>query len=107
VSWYWWVALWAVLVILSACGLGLIGLSLWRKAKALAGEISTAANRLTAVSDGLQELAERTADPAVFTAPSQLRQERFLSARQRGSRRASGGADLGRGSTRGSGQSVR
>jgi hypothetical protein len=90
VPWYFWVLLWAVLVILGFVVLARLALSLWRKAVALAKELSTAAERFAAVSDGLQDLAEQTSEPAVFTAASQLRQERILQARRQDGRRSAG-----------------
>lgn len=82
-SWYWWVLLWVVLVLVGGGLLALLALSIWGKAKELLSELSTASERLAVVSDGLQELSERAADPAVFTPASQLRQERIISARRR------------------------
>lgn len=81
-AWYWWILLWLVVLLLTGGVLALLGLSLFRKAKALLVEVSTAADRLSAVSESLQELAEHQNDPAVFTTASQLRQEQFLNSRQ-------------------------
>lgn len=85
-SWYWWVLVWIVLVVASAGFMAAVFRSLDRQAKALAVELSEASQRLAAVSEGLQVLSERAADPAVFTPATQLRQERFLAARRRDSR---------------------
>jgi hypothetical protein len=52
-----WVLLWVVLVLAAVVVLGLLGLSLWRKAKALTREIGTASDRLAAVSDSLSDLS--------------------------------------------------
>ena len=81
-AWYWWILLWLVVLLLTGGVLALLGLSLFRKAKALLVEVSTAADRLSAVSASLQELAEHQNDPAVFTTASQLRQEQFLNNRR-------------------------
>jgi hypothetical protein len=78
VSWYWWLLLWLVVLMLAMGVMVLFGLSLFRKAKALAKELSAAADRLGAVSEGLQDLAEHASDPAVFTPASKLRQEQIL-----------------------------
>jgi hypothetical protein len=86
VAWYWWVLIWAFVLLATLGVLVLLGLSLYRKAKDLGRELIQASDRLSAVSEGLQELAERSGDPAVFTPASQLRQERFL--KNRGSARA-------------------
>jgi hypothetical protein len=86
VAWYWWVLLWAVLILGSAGVLALLGLSLWRRIKLLTRELATASERLSAVTEGLQEIAERTTEPAVFTPASQLRQERFLQGRRQDGR---------------------
>jgi hypothetical protein len=83
VAWYWWVLTWVVLVIVAAGVLFLLGRSLWGKAKVLLTELTTASDRLTAVSDGLQQLSEKAAEPAVFTPAAQLRQERVLAGRRR------------------------
>jgi hypothetical protein len=94
--------------------LALIGRSLFRKAKALLVETSTAADRLGAVSQelqALQELAERDRDPAVFTPASQLRQEQILNARRRDGKHSAGQSGQkpqpGRRSTQPPGQRVR
>ena len=107
-SWYWWVLLWAVLLLLSAALMARLGLTLWRKASALAKELATAAERLAEVSANLQDLAETHTEPAVFTAASQLRQERYLEERRRGGKRpASAASDPAPHSTRATGQRVR
>ena len=80
-SWYWWVLLWAFVLILAFGVLARLGLSLFRKARDLARELSTATDRLAAVSEGLQELGERQRELAVFRSASELRQEQFLSGR--------------------------
>lgn len=89
-SWYWWVLIWVVVLFLALGVLVLIGRSLFGKAKELARELGTATDRLSQASQGLQDLAERQSDPAVFTSASRLRQERFLEARHRGERPGSG-----------------
>jgi len=111
VSWYWWILIWLVVVMMAIGVLALIGLSLFRKAKALLTEATTAADRLGAVSQELQELAERTSDPAVFSSATQLRQEQILDARRRDGKPAAraGGpkAPSGRRSAQSQGQRVR
>jgi flagellar biosynthesis/type III secretory pathway M-ring protein FliF/YscJ len=108
VAWYWWVLIWLVVLVVTGVVLGLMVRSLWRRGKELAREIDTATQRLGAISDGLQELAERHSDPAVFTPASQLRQERYLSGRHRDGRHSAvQGSDPGRRSPRGSQQRVR
>jgi hypothetical protein len=87
VTWWSWVLVWAFLLLGAAVVFSLIGRSLWRKAKVLLTELSTAAERLGAVSDGLAELAGTPVEAAVFTDPSQLRQERILAARGQGGKR--------------------
>jgi hypothetical protein len=54
-----WVLLWVVLVLVAAVVLGLLGWTLWRKARALTTEIAEASTRLAAVSDALTVLADR------------------------------------------------
>ena len=81
--WWLWVLVWLALLIAAGAVFAAIGRSLWRKASALLVELSTAAERLGAVSEGLQKISEATADPAVFSDPSKLRQERILAARGR------------------------
>jgi hypothetical protein len=108
VSWYWWVLLWAVLLLLAAGVFARIGLTLWRKASALAKELAAAAEQLARAGEGLAELAETRSDPAVFTAASQLRQERYLNERRRdGKRSAAKGAEPAPRSSRTTGQRVR
>ena len=120
-AWYWWVLVWLVVVMLAIGVLALIGLSLFRKAKALLVETGTAADRLAAVSQelqalqqdlqALQDLAERDRDPAVFTPASRLRQEQFLNARRRDGKHSVGQSGQkpqpGRRSTQPPGQRVR
>lgn len=89
-SWYWWILIWMVVLVLALGILALFGLSLFRKAKALIVEVSTAADRLGAVSAGLQEIAETQADPAVFTPAAQVRREQILNARHPGSKHSPG-----------------
>jgi hypothetical protein len=87
VSWYWWVLIWAFVLLLTGGVLAMFGLSLFRKARDLLRELEQASQRLGAVTEGLQELAERQKkDPAVFTSATQLRQEQILLNRRRGAR---------------------
>jgi predicted PurR-regulated permease PerM len=87
----WWGWVLVALVLLAAAGIFffLIGRSLWRRGAALFQEIGEASDRLSVVSDQLQELSRRnsqTREPAVFESPSQLRQARAMSRpRTRGS----------------------
>ena len=86
-TWWSWTLIWVFLLLGAATVFFLIGRSLWRKAKVLLTELGSAAERLGAVSEGLQKLAETPVEPAVFTDPSQLRQERILAARGQGGKR--------------------
>jgi hypothetical protein len=89
VAWWCWVLLWAVLLIWAAGVFFVLGRSLWRKGKVLAVEILEASDRLGAVAEQLQELVERAqSEPAVFTDPAQLRQERYLAKRGRDGQRS-------------------
>ena len=108
-AWWWWVLIWVVLLGVSAGALFLLGRSLWRKLVALGRELATATERLSAVSAGLNELAERSsAESSVFTDPAQLRQERFLAGRRRdGKHSAKPANQLRVGSTRRANQRVR
>ena len=70
-----------LLVALGGLVLFLLGRSAYRKAKQLFGELSVASERLSLMSDQLQELQRRSgqsAEPAVFASPSRLRQQRHL-----------------------------
>jgi hypothetical protein len=91
VSLWWWVLIWAVLVLLALGVLALLGLSLWRRLKLLLSELSTASDRFAEISAQLDAVAERAEqrEPAVFTDPLELRQERFL-AQRANQQRASG-----------------
>jgi hypothetical protein len=53
-----WILLWVVLVLGAGAVLGLLGLSLWRKAKALTIEIGEATERLSAVQATLNDVAD-------------------------------------------------
>jgi hypothetical protein len=81
VAFWWWVLIWVVALAMSGCLFFVLGRSLWRKASVLFTEMSVAAERLSAVSEGLAKIAEQSAEPAVFADPSRLRQERFLAQR--------------------------
>jgi hypothetical protein len=58
-----WVVLWVVLVLAAGALFGLLGLMLWKKAKALIAEIGTSTERLTAVLAQLNDLADESSDP--------------------------------------------
>jgi hypothetical protein len=94
VAWWLWVLLWLLMAVAAAMYFFTLGRSLWRKASAFFTELAEAADRLSAVSEGLQELATRTAEPADFTSPAQLRQDRILAGRspERGKPGAPGSA---------------
>lgn len=51
-----WFLLWTVLVLGAAGVFFLLGRDLWRKAKALVGELTTATERLTEIGDRLADL---------------------------------------------------
>jgi hypothetical protein len=115
VAWWWWVLLWVVVLSFSAGVFFLLGLSLWRKAKALGRELGAASERLAAATESLTETAETAGpakpsagEPSVFSVPSQLRQERILAGRRRdGKHSAIGAQQLRAPSTRQPGQRVR
>ncbi|GAB6902943.1 hypothetical protein [Kineosporia succinea] len=85
---WWWVLIWVVMV-LAALGLfAMIGLDLWRKAKALLSELGTASDRFSEISAAMEQVAEQaqSREPAVFTDPLELRQERYLDRQGRAAR---------------------
>jgi len=90
VSWYWWVLIWALVLLLALGVMIALSLSLWGKAKALGRELATASERLGAVTEQLQELSERNDEPAVFTSASQIRQQQILRGRGRAGRHPGG-----------------
>jgi hypothetical protein len=53
-----WILLWVVLVLGACAVLGLLGLSLWRKGKALTMEIGETTERLNAVLAALNDVAD-------------------------------------------------
>jgi hypothetical protein len=83
VAWWWWVLLWVVLLSISAGVLFLLGRSLWRKAGLLLRELGEASDRLSAISEALEPAEPADTGSAVFTDPTQLRQERILAGRRR------------------------
>ncbi|GAA3612869.1 hypothetical protein GCM10022223_31260 [Kineosporia mesophila] len=85
-----WVLIWVVLVLGALGVLATIGLSLWRRAKALLRELATASDRFAEISTKLEQVAEKaqSREPAVFTDPLELRQERYLAQRAQGAPRA-------------------
>jgi len=56
-----WVLLWVVLVLAAGAVLGLLGRSLWRKAKALTAEMTAASDRMSAVAASISELSQQAA----------------------------------------------
>ena len=58
-----WVLLWVVLVLAAGAVLGLLGRSLWRKAKALTVEMTEASERMSAVAASISELAQQAGGP--------------------------------------------
>ena len=84
-----WVAIWAALVIVAGAVFVAIGLSLWRKGKALVHELTEAAELLAKAQEQVQQLqrAETHATPAVFADPNVLRAERERRRRHRSRRR--------------------
>jgi len=54
-----WVLLWVVLVLAAGAVLGLLGRSLWRKAKALTAEMTAASDRMSAVAASISELSQQ------------------------------------------------
>ena len=55
-----WVAVWVVLVLAAAIVFFLLGRDLWRKAKALTRELSTASDQLAEIADRLDDLDAAT-----------------------------------------------
>jgi hypothetical protein len=80
--WWGWVLVWLGLFLFAGAVFTALGLSLWRRGKLLFHEVGEAGDRVSAVSDQIQQLSRRAQeaqDPAVFDSPSQLRQERVRS----------------------------
>ncbi len=72
-----WFAVWTLLVLAALGVFALLGLSLWRKGVALARELGAAAERLSAVTQRLEEARDaEPAELAVFADPALLRVER-------------------------------
>lgn len=88
-SLWWWVLIWAVLVLAALGVLAVLALGLWRRLKLLLSELSTASDRFAEISAKMELLAERAEErePAVFTDPLELRQERFLAQREHRAKR--------------------
>lgn len=80
---WWWVLIWVVLVLAALGVFAVLGLGLWRRVKLLLSELSVASDRFAEISAKLEAVAERAEprEPAVFTDPLELRQERFLAQR--------------------------
>jgi len=84
VSWWLWVLIWVLLVLCALLFLFLLVRQVWRKLRLLARELSTASERLAAVTDELQRLQDRSPDapqPAVFDSPTEHRTRRFTATR--------------------------
>lgn len=93
-SWWLWVLIWVLLVLFAVLFLFLMLRQVWRKLRLLTRELSTASERLGAVTEELQRLQDRSLDepqPAVFDSPTEHRARRFTATRtkQRQSRRRS------------------
>ena len=76
---WWWVMIWAFLLVVAAVFLGTRLWALWGQTKELGSELASAERRLDAVSGQLELLGERissTQDLAVFADPATVRKER-------------------------------
>ncbi len=76
---WWWVLIWAVLVLCALVYLGARLWTLWGQSRELGSELMTAQERLEAVQGQLDQLGERIAAPeqlAVFARPDDSRRER-------------------------------
>ncbi len=103
---WWWVLIWVVLVLFALGVLAALGLGLWRRTKALLSELSVASERFAEISAKLEEVAERAEqrEPAVFTDPLELRQERYLAQRAKAGK--AGAKSVGRPGTGSAGRSA-
>jgi hypothetical protein len=95
VSWWLWVLVWVLLVLFAPFFLFLLLRQVWRKLRLLLSDLSTASERLAAVTDELERLQDRLPaepEPAVFDRPTEHRARRFAATRtkQRRSRRRRG-----------------
>jgi hypothetical protein len=95
VSWWLWVLIWVALFIGALVFFFLLLRQLWRKLRLLFRDLSTATDRLAAVSEELERLQDRsdsTTEPvAVFQDPLTMRAERFAArTKRRGSGRRTG-----------------
>jgi hypothetical protein len=83
-----WVVLWIVLVAGACALLGVLGLDVYRKARALMADVGEASARLEEASAPLQaaaeELEERREELAVFADPHELRRARAKAAKGKG-----------------------
>jgi hypothetical protein len=78
---WWWVLIWAVLVLCAMVYLGARLWTLWGQTKELGGELALAQQRMDAVQGQLDQLGERITAPeqlAVFATPRDSRREREL-----------------------------
>jgi hypothetical protein len=76
---WWWVMIWAFLLVVAAVFLGTRLWALWGQTKELGSELASAERRLDAVSGQIELLGERissTQDLAVFADPATVRKER-------------------------------
>lgn len=88
-----WFAIWTTLVLATLAGAALLGLSLWRKAKALLAQLresTEALERLQARVDELEALQQdpRLFEPAAIAPPSERGQWRAVRTANRLTRRA-------------------
>lgn len=88
-----WFAVWTTLVLATLVGAALLGLSLWRKAKALMAQMRESTEALEQLQGRVAELeALRTDDepftPAVVAAPAERAQWRDVRRTNRATRRA-------------------
>jgi flagellar biosynthesis/type III secretory pathway M-ring protein FliF/YscJ len=92
VSWWLWTLIWIALFVGALVVLFLLLRQVWRKLRLLFRDLSTATERLAAVTEELDRLQDRTStdsEPAaVFERPVELRAQRFAArTKQRGSGR--------------------
>jgi len=76
---WWWLLIWASLLVVSGVYLGTRAWELWGQTKELGSELSVAQRRLDQVESQLELLGERIGSPeelAVFAVPATARKER-------------------------------
>ncbi|WP_270888027.1 hypothetical protein [Pedococcus sp. 5OH_020] len=73
---WWWVLIWALLVVVSAAYLGSRAWATWGRLRELGAEVHRASGMVAALQVEVERLGEQAPEPDIFGDPRALRRER-------------------------------